>query len=183
MFSPKLEKSQRVMLLERFEDVPYGETVTYDELGEVLGGFDVKQVQSAVNGAKRSLEVHHRRTLEAVPTVGYRVVDPREHTRLAEHQQSKSKRALVRAKSTVSHVNLSSLTEGERAAVSIATMALAAQLDFARRADLRYASKARVEEFMDKHDEKSTRTAEELEAVRERMARLEARLAATKDCK
>lgn len=180
MFTPAKEKSQRTMLLELFEDVTPGEVVSYEDIAEWLGLEldDVKGVQRAVNGAKRSLEVHQSKALEAEPRKGYRVVAPNEHHRLAVMQQRKSRRALVRAKSKVAHVDLSGLTEGERVAITLATTALAAQLDFQRRADLRYANRQQVEEFMAEHKESAERTTEELEKVRARMARLEAKVKA-----
>ena len=82
------------------------------------------------------------------------------------------------AKSKVAHVDLSQLTEGERVAIALATTALAAQLDFQRRADLRYANRQQVEAFMAEHKESAERTTEELEKVRQRMARLEAKVKA-----
>lgn len=176
MFEQRGEKSQRVMVLEVLSSVPYGETVPYERLSEVMGGADVQTVQAAVNRAKRALEAEHDRAVEAVRGVGYRVVEPREQQRLALAHQRKSRRSLVRARSKVAHVDLSALTEGERAAFTLAATALAAQLDFARRADLRYASKAKVDEFMSEQSRKSERTDAELDEVKARMERLERKL-------
>lgn len=176
MFEQRGEKSQRTLVVELFAAAEYGATVTHGELASVLEGADVGTVRAAVNRAKRTLEVEHNKAVEAVRGVGYRVVEPSEQRRLALAHQRKSGRSLVRARSKVQHVDLSQLSEGERVAVTLAATALAAQIDFARRADLRYASKAKVDAFMSDQSQKAERTDAELDEVKARMERLERRL-------
>lgn len=173
MFSPKGEKSRRVMILDLAADRDYGDLIEYTEL-ETLLDLDRREAQTAMNQAIRSLEKQQSKTVVAVRNKGYRIVNPNEHIKVATAHQRKSRRSLVRAKSKVDHIDLTKLSEGERAAITIAGAALAAQQDFARRADLRYAKRAEMEKFIHKQEHKNVHTDEEMNTIKARMARLEA---------
>lgn len=179
-FEPIGEKSRRVQVIEIASSMNHDDVLTYEVLESLLN-VDRRTAQSAVNQALRGLEIDHNKTLEVVRNVGYRVVRPNEHTRLAMKHQRKSLRQVSKAKSKVDHVDLSTMTDGERAAVTIAAAALASQMDFARRADLRYASKSKVDQFVREQSSVNAQTAEEVESMKDRVARLEARIASNKE--
>lgn len=149
----------------------YGTLVPYTVLMEAVGGDSVKQVQDFVQRVKRRLEQQHRKAVEAVPNEGYRVVKPSEHLRLARGQQSRSRRALARAQSTVTHVDTGKLTEGERAAVTMAATALAAQITYMRQNDIRVGRLEKTAELLITEQERS---AQETAELRSRLERLEA---------
>jgi hypothetical protein len=126
-----------VVALELLGAAPYDSVVPYTAIADAIGGASVKRVQSLVQSIKQRLEKQHTKAVEAVPNTGYRIVKPSEHLRLARAQQSRSRRALTRAQSTVTHVDARQLTEGEYAAITVAATALAAQLTYMRQNDIR----------------------------------------------
>lgn len=170
MFEPKGTLSQRRLILEALAGVDYDSVVPYDHLADVLGGVPIATVQRTVNAAKRALEAQHGRSLEAVPNEGYRVIRPSEHLALAGRHQSKSRRALLRASSTVSATDVSQLTEAERAAVTLAGTALSLQLAYMRRNDIRV---NRLEQLAVSTAVRQERSEDEIAELRERLATLE----------
>ena len=170
-FQPIGEKSRRATIIEYLAPLPYGTTVEYGALENELG-IDRAAVQSAVNDAKPGLEREHRKSVVAVPNVGYRIVQPNEHHGLAIVHQRKSLRALRRSLSKVNHVDASRLTEGERAAVTLAATGIAMQLDYMRRNDIRA---KRHEDMIAATQQQSTRTADEVADLKARLSKLEAR--------
>lgn len=171
-FQPLGEMSRRDLVIQRLAEADYDQVVGYDLLAEALDGVDRSVVQTAVNAAKPTLEKEHRKAVVAVPNVGYRVVLPGEHMSLAVVHQKKSRRSLVRSLSKVANVELSKLTDGERAAVTLAATSLALQIDYARRNDLRA---TRHEKALEAVTSTSDRTAEEVAELRARLDRLERR--------
>lgn len=178
MFTPLGDKSRRVMILDLVATRKYGDTIAYAEL-ETMLNVDRQTAQAAMHQTIRSLEREQSKTVEAVRNIGYRIVNPGDHLRMATRHQKKARRSVTRAKSKVDHVDMGELTDGEKAAVTLAATALAAQIEFARRADLRYAKREEVESFVSAQVVHNTRTVGELDAVKARMARLEAALAKT----
>ena len=93
---------ERASLAHSLRDRPpdaHGPEVTYEALVAALAldpEADRHTIQLAMRRASKESEVATR-ALEAVPNVGYRVVKPAEHLRLAKNQQKKSHNALVRA--------------------------------------------------------------------------------------
>ncbi len=170
-FQPIGDKSRRATVIDLIARADYDSVVTYEELESELG-TDRATAQSAVNQAKLGLESVHRKSVVAVPNVGYRIVKPNEHHGLAVVHQRKSLRSLRRSLSKVNHVDASQLTEGERAAVTLATTGIAMQLDYMRRNDIRA---KRHEDMIVATQQQSDRTADEVSELKDRLARLEAR--------
>jgi len=164
------EKSRRAMVVEALAERGEGDIITYEELAEILGESDRSICQNVVNKAKSALERLHTKALLAVPNVGYRIVLAREHLDLAKHHQQKSARALRRSRSKVVNVDMSKLTDGERAAVTIATTALGLQLSYMRRNDIRV---GRVETAVAVVQTSQQRSEAEIADLQERLARLE----------
>lgn len=160
------------LVLEVLAAAEYGEVVPYDAISEVADGVDRRGVQSLVGRVKRRLEREHSKAVEAVANEGYRVVNPSEHLRLARGHQSKSRKSLARAQSTVLHVDASKLTDGEKVAVTVAATALAAQLTYMRQNDIRVGRLEKAAEVIGTAQERS---AEEIAALRDRLDKLENR--------
>lgn len=87
--------------------------LTYDAMEELLG-FDVRTYRDLVYRAIRALLEEDERTLEAVPNLGYRVVFPQEHERLAHGYQRGAKRKITKAIRTTRGTNRNGLTQDER---------------------------------------------------------------------
>lgn len=178
MFEKKGEKSHRELLIEAVDAATPDTILTYESLASLLNVDSRAGVQGAVNGAKRSVEVNTSKALVAVKNIGYRIVRPDEHVALAVLHQKKSRRQVKRAKSKVDHIDLSALSQDQRTAVIAAGMVLAAQQDFERRADLRYAKKEELRAFMSEASSRQERSESELDEMKDRMKRLEERLGA-----
>lgn len=178
MFNPVNEISRRKQLIDLVSETDFGAVIEYDSLGEMFGLEDRRDIQSAVNSAKSSVEKNTRRALQAVPNKGYRVVDPSEHYGLAVHHQRKGRKQLRRALSKVNNVELDQLTSDQRTAVIAARVALAAQADFERRADLKYANRQEMETHMREQSEKVERSESEVKSLMDRIERLESKFGA-----
>lgn len=177
-FEKKGEKSRRELLVETVDAAAPDTILSYESLASLLDVDSRADLQSAVNAAKRSVEVHTSKALVAVRNVGYRIVRPDEHVALAVLHQRKSRRQVKRAKSKVDHIDLSALTPDQRTAVIAAGMVLAAQQDFERRADIRYAKKEELRAFMSESSSRQDRSESELDEMKARMKRLEEKLGA-----
>lgn len=171
-FSPIGEKSRRVQVIEAAAKLEFDEVLTYEHLQDLLSA-DRPTVQAAVHAAIPGLQTGHKKTLEAVRNVGYRVVRPNEHLRIATKHQKKGRRSTRRGKLAVVNTDYSELTEEERAKADTARQIFDAMEAFERRADLRYASKEKVDQFIAGQSQTNLRTVEEVDGVKERLARLE----------
>lgn len=174
MFTPLKEKSRRAMLIEMVEATAPGDILTYGQLGVLFDLDDRRDIQVAVNAAKRSVERNTKKALEAVRNEGYRVAHPHEHHRLAVVHQRKGRGQLKRAMSKVDHVDMSKLTPDQRTVIISSRVVLAAQADFERRADLKYAKREELEEYTRQVNQRSERSENEIQKMKERLSRLEA---------
>lgn len=152
-----------------------GGIVTYDDMAAALDLDGVKDrhvIQMAMRRAAREHETIDKRAVEAVPNLGYRVVLPPEHMRLARQHQARSSKALVAGRSKVVNVDLNGLEPDVRQAFQIVAQAFAMQMDFNRRMDVR---QQRLEETLNTIAERHGRSETEIAELRERLARLERR--------
>ena len=177
MFETVGAKSRRLMLIDLVSGTEPGTIIRYEELGDLFGLDSRMDIQGAVNGAKRSVEANTKKSLVAVKNKGYRVAHPEEHHSLAVKHQRKGRNQIKRAMSKVQNINLGALTQDQRTVVIAAQVALAAQADFERRADIRYAKRAEMEAFMSEQSTVNHRSDERLREMQERMERLEKKLA------
>lgn len=150
-----------------------GDLVKYAELGAALGldpNKERHQIQMAVRRAAYESEQQDNRALEAVPNVGYRIVLPEEHLRLAKGQQRRSSRALVRGHSKVVHVDLNGLDAATRAAFDVVARAFNMQLDLTRRLDV---NQRRLAESVAAIQDQTARSADQIAELQARLDRLE----------
>lgn len=150
-----------------------GDVLTYEAIGAALGldpEGDRHAVQMAVRRAAKQHEVNDRRAIEAVPNLGYRVVEAPEHLRLARGQQKRAGKSLARGQSKVVHVDLSGMEPETRRAFEVVARAFAMQMDFNRRFDVR---QAKLEETITGMSERTERTEQEIADLKARLARLE----------
>lgn len=172
-FEPVGETARWRIIYSLLEPLSTGSTLTYEQMGEALNLHpedDRHSIQMAVRRAARESEQVDKRALEAVPNVGYRIVEPTEHGRLAVRQQQKSSRALKAGRSKVVNVDLNGVDPEVRKAFEVMAQAFSMQLDFNRRMDVR---QKRLEDAVDSMAQKHDRSAGEVAALRERLERLE----------
>lgn len=172
-FQPIGERARWKIVYEVLAAHDVGEVATYKQMADALKLSDTANrhaIQSAVRRAAIELEQVDNRAIEAEPNVGYRIVTPPEHLRLARQHQKVSRRALQRGHSKVVHVDLSDVAPEIRHSFEIVARAFSMQMDFNRRIDVR---QARLEQAIDNMATQQTRTAEELAELKDRLARLE----------
>lgn len=168
-FQPLGEVSRRQMVVDLLGDQPEGTLVTYEQLEQLLD-VDRQTCQGAVNQAKLALEREHSKAVVSVRGVGYRIVHASEHLAVARVHQGKARKQLVKSRSKVDYVDLSKLTEGERAAVVLAGTAIGLQLDYMKRNDIR---STRIEAAVELVKDTAQRSEEEIAELKARLARLE----------
>jgi hypothetical protein len=175
-FEPLGETARWRILYEHLCGCEVGATVKYSTLAELLGlnpVTDRHTIQVAMARAGRELEQVEKHAVEAVVNVGYRVVEPEEHLRLARYQQRKSSKALVRGRSKVVNVPTEFLAGADpqvRAVFEAVALAFQMQQEFNRRTDVR---QKRLEESLDSVRHRSDRTDDEIDALRARLEKLE----------
>ena len=150
------------------------DTITYEEMGEALDldpADDRHAIQMAVRRAAREHEVRDNRALDAVPNVGYRIVQVPEHLDLARRHQRKAGKSLERGRSKVDHVDLSGVDEDTKRAFEVVAQAFALQADFNRRLDIR---QEKLEQQVAAAQSAQEHTSDELADLRARLEKLEA---------
>lgn len=172
-FEPVGETARWRVLYQLLKETNIDGVLTYERMGVALDldpAQDRHTIQVAMRRAAKELEDVDKQAVEAVPTVGYRVVWPEEHLSLARSQQRRSSRALVRGHSKVVNVNLEGVAPEIQNAFHVVAAAFAMQMDFNRRTDVR---QKKLEEALGAVLEQSTRTDEEVAELRLRLERLE----------
>ena len=146
---------------------------TYEQMGEALGlhpDHERHTIQMAVRRAAKELEEEDKRAIEAVPNVGYRIVEAPEHLRLARRQQKRAQVALRSGHSKVTNVDLNQLEPETRRAFEVVARAFAMQMDFNRRMDVR---QRRLETAVATVTERHDRSEREIAELKERLSRIE----------
>jgi hypothetical protein len=98
-------KPQWRKVYEALSGRPYGDVVSYDEIRRVAG-IDLRLNRSPVYRATREMEEADARTIEAVPGVGYRIVEPTEHERLAHARRRFAGRQMRRSVAVIRATNM-----------------------------------------------------------------------------
>jgi DNA-binding winged helix-turn-helix (wHTH) protein len=115
-FAPKGQIAEWRKVYDVLRELQIGDVLRYDALDEILGRSFISEgaKRNPLERARRELEDVDRRTLAAVPRVGYRVVEPREHMSLASGHQRRSRRQLTRAQQKLESTEIAALTDLER---------------------------------------------------------------------
>lgn len=151
-----------------------GDLLTYEQMGEALELDQVLKRQTirvALYRAAKEFEQVDKHAVEAVPNVGYRVVEVQEHLTLAQRQQKRAGRALRRGHSKVVNVDFNGVDPQVRQGFEVVARAFSMQMDFNRRFDVR---QKRLESVVRQTGERTERNEAEIAELKERLARLEA---------
>lgn len=93
-FTPKGDVPEWQMIYDALlEQADFGDVITYRALEEALGR-PFAENRSPLYRARQEMGDRRRRWLEAVPGVGYRVIDAREHLRVAQKHKYRARRQL-----------------------------------------------------------------------------------------
>ena len=172
-FQPRGDRARWRIIYDTLATLGPGDVLTYDQCGELLDLEPFKDrglIHNAVRDAARRNEVDNKRAVEAVPNVGYRVVEAVEHARLAKGYQRRSAVALRAGRSKVVNVDMSQLDPDTRRGFELMAVAFARQEDFNRRLDIR---QRRLEESVAAVTQTVDRSAEEVAELHARLERLE----------
>lgn len=157
-----------------FQKAGVGDVVTYETLADALelhSEDDRHAIQMAARRAAKEYLQEDSRAVEAVKNVGYRVVEPKEHLRLAQDQQRRSNKALKRGHSTVVHVDLNGMEPAVRQAFDVTARAFSTLLEYNRRLDTKQQHLAKA---LDSIATRQDRSDEEIQQLKERLAKIEA---------
>lgn len=174
-FEPVGDTARWRTLYQLLVELKIGDVLTYEDMSAALDLDPLKDrhiIQVAMRRAAKELENTDKHATEAVPNVGYRIVEPEEHLTLARRQQRKSSKALARGQSKVINVDLSDVDPEVRKAFQVMASAFAMQMEFNRRTDVR---QKKLEDALGSIREESTQTAEEVAELRARLDRIERR--------
>lgn len=172
-FDPIGDRARWRVLYDLLLGKELGELLSYREMGQALGLNYLKDrhtIQMSFRRASKEYEQENSRAVEAVPNKGYRIVEPKEHLRLAKTHQKKSGKSLERGHSKVTHVDLNGVDPEIRKAFEVTARAFSVLMDFNRRLDTR---QTKLEDAIDSMTTRHSRTEEELAELRARLERLE----------
>lgn len=172
-FQPIGERARWRLLYDVLRPLQVNDTVTYEQLAAVVGmdpDAERPKLQMTLRRAAREFEEVDKHALEVIPNVGYRVVTAPEHLTLARKQQKRANKALVRGHSKVVNVDFNEIDPETRKAFEVVARAFSMQMEFNRRFDIR---QRRLEAVVETVSTRAEKTDEELERLRERLARLE----------
>lgn len=176
-FRPAGDIARWRILYDLLRATSVGDILSYEKMAEALDLDPATErhiMQVAIRRAAEEFAFVDNHAVAAVPNVGYRVVEAKEHMDLAKGHQRRSRKQLMRAETKVVHVDVSALDPNSRKAFEVVATALAAQIDFCRRLDIRQRTLAQqLHAIQQDHRETSERTDEELARMRERLDRLE----------
>lgn len=156
--------------------VGVGELISYQAVADALELDPVTDrtlIQQAARQAGKWLLEEQQRAIDVVPGVGYRVVEASEHLTLARRHQRKSQRSLRRGRANLDHVRRDELDDFQLRMVDTAVVQTQLQLEMYSR--FRRDQK-RLEKGLAVQADRSERTEEQVRALHERIARLEAGL-------
>lgn len=176
-FTPAGERARWRIIYDHIRGREIGDVITYDELAEALDLEPVKDrhtIQLAMRRAAAELETADKRVVDAVPNVGYRIIEPEGQLVLARRHQRKSNRSLARGRSKAENVDFNLIPAETRKAFEVVVSAIAMQQDFNRRLDIRQRNLEQALDSVTKQTgEDRERTDAELAELRARLERLE----------
>lgn len=113
-FQPKDKVAQWRKVFPLLEGLDFGDTVTYEQLFDVLGLEPSKEnrvyVRAPLDRAAKEWGAEHKRALQNVANVGYRVIQPEEHGDKSKSFRRKSRRSLQRSLKALQDADRSKLT-------------------------------------------------------------------------
>jgi hypothetical protein len=157
-----------------------GPAVSYQDFGDALGLHpldDRAVIAAVVRHAGRELLKAQGHAVEVVPKIGYRVVEPNEHLRLAKQRNRRAGTQLKRGQEVVQNTDLNLVDEEARRGIEILALALSQQAEINRRQERKA---ARMDAALKRTAARTEENAEQLSEVQRRIQDIESRLNAKK---
>lgn len=175
-FQPQGEEARWRTLYRLLQDRNIGDVLTYEEMADALEMDPVgdrQVIQAVFRRAAIQYEQDDRRAVDSVRNVGYRIVEPTEHLKLAKRHGRKAGNQLKAAYSKTVNVDLSGESSDVVKAFELVAMGFAHQMEVNRR---QAATNQRMDQAIANASVKIERTDDEVNALRERMEALEKRI-------
>jgi hypothetical protein len=134
-FEPKGEVAQWRVLYRVFQSTDVGETITYQQLGEVLDvdpRTERHRIQAAARKAGQQLLRKDDRAVEVVPDEGYRVVPAGRQIAMAGGQIERATHSLDKGKDLTTHIRMDELSTQEQQIVQTMAVGFAQVAEWAR---------------------------------------------------
>lgn len=168
-FEPKGDAPEWQLVYDVISQKNINDIVTHEELSEALGR-DFLANRSPFYKAQKVMLEQKLRALSPVLGIGYRVVEAKDHERLARKEHKSGRRKVKKALGLVKHADRSEMTPEVRQKFDAIQVNLAGQDDFIRRIDIRT---QRHETAIRASQENQRALEDKVESQDERVARLE----------
>jgi hypothetical protein len=129
----KPEDTQWYPLYGFFSTKPYGYEATYDEILSVAGVNVRGNDRWMVYRVKKELLRSDNKCIDCVDNVGYRVVEPREHVKVAKDHRNRGRRQLEKASSVLTGTPTTMLSMKDRKDHAEAELVISRQLQAVRK--------------------------------------------------
>lgn len=137
MFKTKGDQPQWQTIYQQLAGMAIGDTITDEDLFKLLPDTPEPSIRGAFWHAVQEIEDTHKRTFDRVRTIGYRMVEAREHEGLARRQHRKAKRRLRSAQRKAHSADRTLLDPEQRRRLDAVEDHLARQSDMIKRLDAR----------------------------------------------
>jgi hypothetical protein len=174
-FEPIGDVARWVTIYQILAEHAVDEVVTYKEMADALDvdpDRDRRTIQGSIARAADELLKVDKHAIEAVPNVGYRIVQPDEQLRLGRGQQRRAGKALKKGHKVTTYVDMTGMDPETRKGFELLARAFAVQGDINRRLTAR---QDRMEAALQKILPRTDRHEEELAELRARLERVEQR--------
>lgn len=105
-------------LFEVLKNRDYDEIITYNKMSDITG-FDILEKRYIIEAFKREMLRQKNKALESIKNVGYRIVKPNEHARLATKEIHKAERRTRKGVELALCVDFDSLTPTEQGQLTL----------------------------------------------------------------
>lgn len=170
------EKARWKMLYAKLCALDVGAIFTYEQMGELLDldpDTDRQLIRMALRRAQDEYLEKDSRALDAVRGVGYEIVQPRDQLRLAKRHGTRAGSQMAMAQRLSTYVDFGAMDPEVQKGFEVMARGFSQQLEVNRRQDR--ANKSMME-ALETASTKQERTEEEVSALNERLAQLEAKL-------
>jgi hypothetical protein len=168
IFTPIGDRPRWAYVYDLLDGQDPGTVITYEQMGAALEGFDRNRDRGAISKASARLLRNNQRATEAVPNVGYRIVEAEEHLRLAASKQRQARRTVGRGRKFALHFRRDEVSAEVASRLDAVESTMARQEDMLRRLDKRT---ARTEELLTVTHDTTTDTAVKVAALEAALVR------------
>jgi hypothetical protein len=173
-FIPQGDRARWRIIYDLLVKTETGDTVTYQAMAGALGlhpDRDRQKIQMAMRRAAKEHLENDLRSVAPVPNEGYRIVETPRKLELASKHQARAVRSVRRGRDQIEYADLAGLDDATRTLFEAMAWKFGQQDEMLRRLDVRQKRHERQLKAVVGTQEE---TAQQLDDLRERLAKLEA---------